>query len=351
MSDSLLEAFAALRSDPDGLSRIRPALRFAKVKPTNNCNSRCITCTYWEHKYENELTLDEVKGVLNDLRAAGVEELTFSGGEPSLRRDLPEMVAHARELGFNGIGMISNCLSLGESRIDQLIDAGLTEAVLSLEGLDRHDEIRGVPGNAAKVVRALAHFAARRDGGARVKAKLATTLMNRTLDQVEGVVDLARRHGAGFFLNLIDGGTYFFEGKAVSLFTIDDRAALNHLIDRLLATKQAEPELIASSVASLEYARRYFDDPKQAHIPCALGYVGVDIDSNGDVYANCWGLPKVGNLRRTPLPDILDSEEYLRRCQAMYRKQCGGCSCGYILNLAYHPETAAGGHVGFSGES
>ena len=336
----MMDAFDSAEQDLVLLPDIEPSFRFAKIKPTDNCNSRCVTCDYWKRKFKNELTTDEIDAVLADLHLVGVEELMITGGEPTLRSDLPEIVATASRLGFQTVGMTSNSLSLTSGKIDRLLENGLNEIALSLEGVILHDEIRGVPGNMMKVLRNLAYLQEAREK-ADIAVKIGTTLMSKNLGEILKIVDLARRYNATFFLNLIDRGTYFFRDASTDLFTIPDRFEFNDVIDELIDIKNAEPGLIGNTIASLEYARRYFDDPKQAHIPCHLGYVGVDIDSNGNVYSNCWGLPPVGNVRKQRLIDILRSEAYKRRCQQMFRKECPGCSCGYILNLAYHKHSVS----------
>lgn len=336
----LIEEFAVARTAPGVLAAILPDFRHAKVKLTDNCNSKCVTCDYWKIHHENELTLDEFRSVLQQLHGLGVAEVMFTGGEPTMRAELVPVVQHAADTGFSTIGLTTNGLSLPGIKIDQLLAAGLTQIVLSLEGLEGHDEVRGVPGNTRKVLTILDHLSEQRTSGASVSVKLAMTLMARNLGEVEGLVELARRHQAVLFLNLIDRGTYFFQGISVDLLAMPDRFRLNQVLDRVIAVKECEPALIGNTISSLEYARRYFDDPKQVGIPCHLGYVGVDIDANGDVYSNCWGLPPVGNVRKAPLAEILGAEAYRKRCQAMFKKECPGCSCGYILNLAYHKASA-----------
>lgn len=335
-----MQTFAEAHANPALLESIRPQLRHAKVKLTDNCNSKCVTCDYWKSHHDGELTADEFMSVLTQLRAIGVEEVMFTGGEPTMRAELIPVIQKTAQLGFSMIGLTSNGLSLPGPKLDQLLAAGLTQIVLSLEGLDSHDEIRGVPGNTRKVLAILDHLSERRRSGASISVKLAMTLMERNLGEVEGMIELARRHKAVLFLNLIDRGTYFFKGMSVDLMAMTDRSRLNRVLDEVIAVKGHEPDLIGNTVSSLEYARRYFGDPKQADIPCHLGYIGVDIDANGDVYSNCWGLPPVGNLRKAPLAEILGTETYRKRCQAMFRKDCPGCSCGYILNLAYHKPSA-----------
>lgn len=341
--EDLIEQFAAAERNPKLAEGIRPTFRYAKIKPTNNCNSKCITCSYWERQHTGELTLQEIQAALADLRAVGTEEVMFTGGEPTLNKDLPQMIATARDLGFSVIGITTNSLSLNDRRIELLLEAGLNEVVLSLEGLTFHDEIRGVGGNTEKVVRNLHLLREHRDSGRypQLSIKLGMTLMNKNISDVPGMIQLARDNAATLFFNLIDGGTYFFRGIDQNLFDIEDRTGYERQIDDVIAIKRKEPQLIGNSISSLHYAKRYFQDPKQAEIPCYLGYVGCEVDANGDVFSNCWGLPAVGNIRKTPLSEILNSPAYQKRLGAMYRKQCSGCSCGYILNLALHPASAA----------
>lgn len=333
----LIQFFSQAQQAPGTLASIEPVFHYAKVKLTDNCNSKCVTCDYWKSNHDHELTLEEFASVLAQLKAVGVREVMFTGGEPTMRAELPAVVREAARLKFETIGLTTNGLSVTQDKLVALHEAGLTQLVLSLEGLTLHDEIRGVPGNTAKILRHLDFLSAQRDAqGWRMAVKLAATLMEKTLGEIEGLVELARRHQAILFLNLIDRGTYFFQGVETDLLLIKDRPALQRTIDRLADIKAKEPDLIGNTFSSLDYARRYFDDPKQAAIPCHLGYIGVDIDANGDVYSNCWGLPPVGNIRRAPLVDILGADAYRERCRAMFRKECPGCSCGYILNLAYH---------------
>jgi len=335
----LIQRFAQAQDNPGTLASLEPAFRYAKVKLTDNCNSKCITCDYWKSHHENELALEEFQSVLDQLRELGVEEVMFTGGEPTMRSELAPVVRHAARVGFQTIGLTTNGLLLPAAKIDQLLDAGLQQIVLSLEGLASHDELRGVPGNTRKVLAALEHLAVRRAADQSATVKLAMTLMARNLDEVSGMLDLARRYGAVLFFNLIDRGTYFFRDVSADLMTMRDQPMWHRVIDGLIAVKEREPELIGNTISSLQYARRYFEDPKQAAIPCHLGYIGVDIDANGDVYSNCWGLPPVGNVRMKPLRDILQADRYGQQCRAMFKKECPGCSCGYILNLAYHKES------------
>src|SRR6266581_987989 len=71
-----------------------------QVDLTYRCNERCVHC-YLDHEDHGEMTTPEILGVLDQLAAAGVFFLTLSGGEIFMRKDLFEIVEHARKLTFS----------------------------------------------------------------------------------------------------------------------------------------------------------------------------------------------------------------------------------------------------------
>ena len=87
-----------LHSTFPGLIRPRPARLFLSL--TGRCNWRCEGCRYErDFMVGEQLTLDVVKGVLEDARDAGIHRVRLYGGEPLLHPDLTEIVAYCRQLG------------------------------------------------------------------------------------------------------------------------------------------------------------------------------------------------------------------------------------------------------------
>src|SRR5258708_31258102 len=95
----------------------------AHVDLTYRCNERCIHC-YLPHDDRGELSTAEVKDLFDQLAAAGVFFLTISGGEPFLRTDLFELLAHARALTFN-VKLKTNGILIGEGGVAQLRELGI----------------------------------------------------------------------------------------------------------------------------------------------------------------------------------------------------------------------------------
>src|SRR5947209_14753499 len=67
--------------------------------PTSRCNSRCVSCDWWKHGGEGDLTLVEIEDVAEALPALGTRIVAFSGGEPLLRPDVFEAASMFRSRG------------------------------------------------------------------------------------------------------------------------------------------------------------------------------------------------------------------------------------------------------------
>lgn len=81
----------------------------AYIHVTDRCNMDCIGC-YSRTSLRNhrkDMTLDEIKEVLNQFKEHGIHRVVISGGEPMLRQDIAQIVSHGKKLGFE-MAMISN---------------------------------------------------------------------------------------------------------------------------------------------------------------------------------------------------------------------------------------------------
>ncbi len=115
---------------------------------TRQCNLSCIHC-YAHAKHtttENELTLEESRQIMDDLARFGVPVLLFSGGEPLVRKDLPDLAAYAVEKGMRAVISTNGTLITRDiARILQEI--GLSYVGISLDGMEAvNDRFRGMTG-------------------------------------------------------------------------------------------------------------------------------------------------------------------------------------------------------------
>ena len=125
---------------------------------TYRCNARCAICNYWRNPSRpgDEMSLEQIRQGIERIYGYGTRLINFTGGEPTLRRDLEDIVASASRRGM-WTSMVTNGSRLTRERIRALKDAGLDNLLISFDSLSPgiHDEHRGIPGLQANVVRAL----------------------------------------------------------------------------------------------------------------------------------------------------------------------------------------------------
>ncbi len=116
---------------------------------TDNCNLDCNVCYNGGNIQSKNPPLDIVKEWLNKLSKSGKTFVQLSGGEPTTREDLPEIIAHAKNLGFTYIQLNSNGLKIAENPefAKKLADAGLDFVFMQFDGTrdDIYEKLRGKP--------------------------------------------------------------------------------------------------------------------------------------------------------------------------------------------------------------
>jgi MoaA/NifB/PqqE/SkfB family radical SAM enzyme len=127
---------------------------------TNRCNARCEHCFYWSElntKVKMELTVDEFDSLARSL--GPMLQVTFTGGSPELRKDLPDVVerfyTHCRptNMTFCMLGHARERILDHVTKILQRCPGQKVKIGISLDGIgEDHDRLRGIPGLFERVV-------------------------------------------------------------------------------------------------------------------------------------------------------------------------------------------------------
>ncbi len=163
---------------------------------------------YLDHDDHGELTLAEIKDVLDQLAEAGVFFLTLSGGEPFIRRDFFEIIEHARRLLFD-VKIKTNAVMIGAVEAQRLRALGVDTIQISVYSHRPavHDAITKLPHSFDRTIQAVKFL---RDQGLRVT--LANVLMTANFNDHLGVQKLAADLGVQYTLDptitpMMDGDT------------------------------------------------------------------------------------------------------------------------------------------------
>ncbi|HEY2382034.1 MAG TPA: radical SAM protein, partial [Terriglobia bacterium] len=181
---------------------------------TSRCNATCETCFYWDElNQQGDLSWDEI------VKLSGTTppftDLWFSGGEPTLRKDLPEIIdLFVRNNGVRYINLPTN--GLKPNRLYEIAEHALTanpglelHVNIALDGLrESHDFMRGVPGNFEKALESGRLLRKLKPAfGLRLIVNINTVITRDNLDEILPLAELicAERIADGHYFNLIRG--------------------------------------------------------------------------------------------------------------------------------------------------
>ncbi|MBN2284768.1 MAG: 12,18-didecarboxysiroheme deacetylase [Deltaproteobacteria bacterium] len=157
---------------------------------TRRCNLKCLHCysSSQNLRYEDEMTTDEGKAFLDDLASFGCPVVLFSGGEPLMRRDLPDLISHAVGRGMRAV-ISTNGTLITEERADVFSRLGLSYVGVSLDGIGEvNDRFRGVPGAFDAALGAIRTCIARG-----IKVGIRFTITRRNAAEIPAIFDLVEK--------------------------------------------------------------------------------------------------------------------------------------------------------------
>jgi MoaA/NifB/PqqE/SkfB family radical SAM enzyme len=302
----------------------RPVL--ATFQVNLRCNSACGYCDLPLNVGRYEMTREEIRRVFSGLYRDGVRFVLVQGGEPLLRRDLPEILEDLSTIGFH-LTLITNGTKLTPQLVERLGRLPVVISV-SLDTLDRekYRQIRGAD-QLAQVLEGIALLKGF------PQPKFLTCIVsdvNRT--EVPVVVRFAREQG---FLPVVGAyhwnvGTYGRPDELLMYERSSAAAVFSGLLD---------DELIPPG-----YLRKFVEDNVswlrgQKLEPCDAGRYSVAIDASGNV-SPCLAFPSVGNLLKSSLNEILGGfdREAIKTCSD--HSSCNRLDGRVVGTILRHPITA-----------
>ena len=307
-------------------------LREIDINVTNLCNLTCVYCSYSSTPGRDEPALDRevITGLLDDAARIGNRVVHFSGGEPVIRRDMPELVAHAAGLGFK-MRMHSNGMLLTPEKLAQLWAAGLRQVLVSLDGPQhQHDWHRRREGLWPKTIAGIRN-AVSLGFDVRVNS-VATT---RNVGEIASLMPLVMELGAAtfsvFYMIPVGRGA---EHPELMVAPQRWRAFIDELRD---AADEHRPEMDVT----VEKVFSWQDASDRAELgggrgDGCLGFLDkcnyVNVLADGSVWPCVCMIdvaPALGNIHERPLSEILHdlaSWAFYQDLRGL-NDVCAGCSC------------------------
>ncbi|MFA9501272.1 TIGR04053 family radical SAM/SPASM domain-containing protein [Natrinema sp. H-ect1] len=314
---------------------------------TQACGLACDHCRAdaKPQRHPDELSTAEGKALLEDAAEFGDGQLVvLSGGDPLVRDDVPELIAHGDDLGLRMTITPSGTGSLTADRIEEMADAGLKRMAVSLDGAspETHDAFRGEDGSFEETIRAVEDA---REAGLPVQVN--TTVCQQTVAELPAIRDLLTEIGAVmwsvFFLVPVG------RGRVLEPIAPDRADAV---MEWLHEVSDTEPFGVKTTEAP-QYRRvamqRRADEDEGGQsggrpgpgdgIERRTGIVAGDgfafVSHTGEVFPSGFLPESAGNVRDRPVTELYRDSELFRslrdrdnlsgKCGACpYRHVCGG---------------------------
>ncbi len=289
---------------------------------TRRCNLKCVHCysSSQNIQYSDELTTAEAKAMIEDLAAFGSPVLLFSGGEPLMREDLPELAQYAVERGMRAV-LSTNGTLLTREKASVLKQIGLSYVGISLDGRrETHDRFRGVSGAYAAAMKGIS--ICREEG---IKVGVRFTINRRNAADISAIFDLLEAEDIPrvCFYHLV------YSGRGSSLVAEDlsaeeTRRTVDLILDR---TRDLFDRGLPKEVLTVDnhadgpylYLRLLKEDPRRAAEVMELLQMNEGNSSgngigciswDGEVHPDqFWRGISLGNVRRRPFSRIWTDEE------------------------------------------
>ena len=314
-------------------SHLQPLVNILQKKPllaifeiNLQCNSKCGYCDLPLNKGRYELSREEIREIFSALYLRGLRYVFIQGGEPTLRKDLLDVIADLHQLGLK-LSLITNGTRLNQEFVEGLAEYPVDISV-SLDTLDRdlYREIRGA--DQLKLVLA---------GLERLRnyphpRYITCIVSDKNREDVMNVVRYARRNG---FMPVV--GAYHWDieryGKVDSELQYSNEQA-----------KAVFEEVLHSELVPGGYFRDYLRDnvtwlSGKKLKGCDAGRYSIAIDASGNV-AGCLAMKHAGNLRQQDLDSILANMDFKAIDECSDKSSCNMMCSRVIGSNLRKPVTA-----------
>ncbi|MBM3245629.1 MAG: radical SAM protein, partial [Candidatus Omnitrophica bacterium] len=275
----------------------------------------------------------EIVSQVNDL---GVKHVIFSGGEPLLRHDLPQIIEFAIKSGIKMVDIITNGILLDEAIIKKLIGLRLNHITVSLDGLkETNNQIRG-KGSFEKSASNIdiLNFYKKKLNSSFPTLGINFTIMDKNILDIPAIIEFARSKQCNVivFQPVLFSNTRMHENKQNDLWPREDNIRkLEKLIEDLILLKNSSGDIfIYTDTSILRSLPRYFRGRSiGGDFKCYEAIKRIVITYEGQVWS-CMGV--YGDLRKDLLRDIWTSKN-----AAAVRSKVKKCSRHCLQDCVFFP--------------
>ncbi len=306
------------------------------------CDARCTMCNNWKWGNRKEdITLDQIDGVFAHDFWSNVENLNISGGEPTTRNDLPEMVdlfikrlPRMRKIGINTTGLTpQRAIPMLTRIVDACGKAGLLISIrVSLDGIGEvHDTVRSVKKGFDKALQTIEAMQALAEKSPHFQFGLASTIFAKNLDDAQHIREWAKAKNLDIVFNMLRFTDNMLHNKDLQA-SIGFGSREEDFMRKFFLDRVAEESILSGqSFMYLHYADMIANGYHRT-MPCPFQRQGLLLNPNGDLFY-CENSQKLGNVLDTNVEQLYFDTANLAQREAMKRDTCPTCLSPCQVNV------------------
>jgi radical SAM protein with 4Fe4S-binding SPASM domain len=286
---------------------------------TYRCNNDCAHCYNGRERTFPELDTDTWKIILGRLWDLGIPHIVFTGGEPTLRNDLPELIAHAESLG-QIVGLNTNGRRLAHpAYVASLVDAGLDHVQITVESSDAaiHNQMVGASTAFAQTIRGVQNALA-----SSLFVMTNTTMLRTNVKTLSETLDFLANLG----VPTIGLNALIYSGRGLTVGSGLRERELRSVLDMAVSKTDLGGQRLIWYTPT-QYCEF---DPTQHNLGvkgCTAALYSMCVEPNGDVLPCQSYYRALGNILVDPWDRIWDHDLAVSlRDRRDLPDKCGGCT-------------------------
>jgi MoaA/NifB/PqqE/SkfB family radical SAM enzyme len=306
------------------------------------CDAKCTMCHNWKWgDRKSDMTLAQLAPVLDSPFWGAVENLNISGGEPTTRNDLPEMVElfhkhlpRLRKIGINTTGLTPHRAIPMLTRIVEFCAAQgvLISIRVSLDGIgDVHNQVRAVKNGFDKAQKTIDAMQALADRHPNFQFGIASTIFATNMQDAENILAWARVRNLDVVFNMLRFTDAMLHNKELEE-TIGFREREEAFMRKFFLERVQEESILSGQAFMYLHYADMIANGYHRTMPCPFQSQGLLLNPTGDLHY-CENSEKLGNVLEESAEALYFKASSLEHRQQIIDKVCPTCLSPCQVNV------------------
>ena len=293
---------------------------------TLRCNCDCESCLWKDNTAKGELSFEEIQRIYLEAKAAGFIMTVLWGGEPTLRKDLADIIKFIKNKAeFAFIGMVTNGYLLPKQIHKYGNDLNLILMSLDSPIKEEHDKIRGLKGLYDNIMDSVEII---KNEFPLISLQFSFSISKYNIHRIDEIIALGDKIEVPVAFNVINTLRHYSNGD------VDEKGVLSATDEEINTafTKILDAKRNGSKILNSEMYLKHFIGGKKPYC-CHARKVFMYVNHNGDI-ENCLELDKpIANLRDISVIDALKLPRFKKFLQDT--EKCDSCNSPTMIDTSY----------------